>query len=76
MNPPRERENRFSRCPKCGYRPLPMDQSLPAACPACSVILAKVGRARPAARPAKVRDEPGRIAALLLQVPERVDAWR
>ena len=74
---PAQREYRFSRCPKCGHRPLPMDQSLPAACPACGVILAKVGRARPAARPTTPRDEPGRLAALLLlQVPERVDAWR
>lgn len=32
----------FSRCPKCGHRPLPHDQALPAACPACGVILAKV----------------------------------
>lgn len=66
---------RFSRCPKCGHRPLPHDQSLPAACPACGVILAKVGRpARPACAPP--RDDPGRLAALLLHVPERVDAWR
>lgn len=28
-------------CPKCGHAPLPEDQSLPAACPACGIILAK-----------------------------------
>lgn len=31
----------FTRCPKCGHAPLPEDQRLPAACPACGVILAK-----------------------------------
>lgn len=36
----------FTRCPKCGHQPLPQDQSLPAACPACGVILAKVAQAR------------------------------
>src|SRR5688572_12833699 len=36
----------FTRCPKCGHHPLPADQALPAACPACSVILAKVAQAR------------------------------
>ena len=28
-------------CPKCGHAPLPADQSLPAACPACGIVLAK-----------------------------------
>ena len=32
----------FQHCPKCGHSPLPSDQNLPAACPACGVILAKV----------------------------------
>lgn len=35
---------RFSRCPKCGQQPLPLDQTLPASCPRCGVILAKVGQ--------------------------------
>ena len=34
----------FSTCPKCGHSPLPADQSLPAACPACGVFLAKVAQ--------------------------------
>ncbi|HRH86605.1 MAG TPA: hypothetical protein PLO41_07145 [Rubrivivax sp.] len=68
------REYRFSRCPKCGHRPLPQDQSLPAACPACGVILAKVGRAPPVRRAhAAARSAP---SSLWLHVPERVDAWR
>ena len=32
----------FKRCPKCGHSPLPDDQALPASCPACGVILAKM----------------------------------
>ena len=70
---------RFSRCPKCGHRPLPEDQSLPAACPACGVILAKMAAlsARPRHRPVVDADDAGpRLADLLLQVPERVDALR
>lgn len=68
---------RYARCPKCGHRPLPDDQSLPAACPACGVILAKVAMAtaRPRRPPAAVAAGPG-LAALLLHVPERVDALR
>lgn len=31
----------FAACPKCAYTPLPADQSLPAACPGCGLILAK-----------------------------------
>ncbi|MEP7155944.1 MAG: zinc ribbon domain-containing protein [Betaproteobacteria bacterium] len=33
----------YSSCPKCGHASLPQDQSLPAACPACGLILAKFG---------------------------------
>ena len=32
----------LTRCPKCGHQPLPVDQALPASCPACGVILSKV----------------------------------
>ena len=31
----------YTCCPKCRHAPLPQDQSLPAACPACGLILAK-----------------------------------
>jgi hypothetical protein len=79
----------FSRCPKCGHRPLPPDQALPAACPACGVILAKLAQAmapeasmrRRAQRPPVSADgatsEPTaarQLARLLLQVPDRVPA--
>ncbi len=31
----------YPACPKCAHAPLPADQALPAACPACGLILAK-----------------------------------
>lgn len=34
-------QTNYTSCPKCGHAPLPADQSLPAACPACGLILAK-----------------------------------
>ncbi len=55
----------LTHCPKCGHTPLPEDQALPAACPACGVILAKVGQALP------VRTRP---ASTL--VDEEPSAWR
>lgn len=69
----------YARCPKCGHRPLPHDQSLPAACPACGVILAKLGQRlsrAPRSAPHTLRGEPGALAELLLRVPERIEAWR
>ncbi len=33
----------YTACPKCGHAPLPADQALPAACPACGLMLAKYG---------------------------------
>lgn len=41
----------YTRCPKCGHAPLPAEQSAPAACAACGVILAKVGARASALRP-------------------------
>jgi hypothetical protein len=71
----------FARCPKCGHRDLPADQSLPADCPACGVILAKVAHPRRAqsrqrqAAPEDAGASPG-LRRWLLHVPERVDAVR
>ncbi|MEI6732940.1 MAG: hypothetical protein WCK94_03165 [Comamonadaceae bacterium] len=50
----------FTSCPKCGHKHLPSDQALPASCPACGVILAKVGHPVPAkaAPPAQARIDP------------------
>jgi hypothetical protein len=71
----------YTRCPKCGHQPLPADQTLPAACPACQVILAKVGSVAhlaphvPDDELAPQEIEPG-WTALLTHVPDRVDAMR
>ena len=78
----------FSRCPKGGHQPVPADQALPAACPACGVILAKLAQARTrttaSARRVGSASVVGagasrastRLGALLLHVPERVDITR
>lgn len=70
----------FDRCPKCAHAPLPADQSLPAACPACGLILAKFGAPPPARRAREddeAFDEPSRVEqliALATHVPKKVDA--
>lgn len=79
--------SRFDRCPRCGHAPLPADQRLPAACPRCGVVLAKVAQARAdaaagrdplaarraARRRAAEEDEGDGWAARLLAVPAQVD---
>lgn len=63
---------RYAACPKCGHAPLPEDQSLPAACPACGVILAKFGQVPVrATEGAPVEEESlgERLRALLLPAP-------
>jgi hypothetical protein len=70
----------LSQCPKCGHAPLPADQSLPAACPGCGVILAKLA-ALGVRAPLRVEPVPARERrnaddegdSLFLHVPERVD---
>jgi len=70
-----------TRCPKCGHAPLPADQALPAACPACGVILAKMGqtplRRTPQDNAEGSTDETAHErehwTGLLLHVPARVD---
>lgn len=73
----------FSRCPKCGHAPLPTDQSLPAACPACGVILAKVAAAMAQSEavhravPADSTDTSSTAwKPLLTHMPARVDPLR
>src|SRR5450830_2124922 len=71
----------YTRCPKCDHHPLPAEQALPAACPHCGVILAKVGALATRAAPLPSLDhepdlseaEPG-WTALLTHLPERVDS--
>jgi hypothetical protein len=61
--------------------PLPLDQSLPAACPACGLVLAKFGTApAPRAIAADDADEPSpvrhwreQLLAAIVRVPARVD---
>ncbi|MBC7377770.1 MAG: hypothetical protein H7346_10135 [Burkholderiaceae bacterium] len=71
----------FTRCPKCGHSPLPADQSMPATCGHCGVILSKVGQTpvRPAANArAHSSGDAGEDRApwrsMLTYVPERVDS--
>jgi hypothetical protein len=74
----------FAHCPKCSHQPLPADQSLPAACPSCGVILAKVAhplahrglssRPRDCSAGAVLIDHHTGWRALLFRVPERVDS--
>jgi hypothetical protein len=76
----------FTLCPKCGHSPLPADQALPAACPSCGVILAKVAQAKrvqlddsDASRPQEITSSRGRnfdarsVRDYLLETPEPVD---
>lgn len=76
-------------CPKCGHSPLPTDQALPASCPACGVILAKVaqglkegieepeGRANRGGRRAPITEftyaHNRTIFSFLLNTPARID---
>ena len=76
----------YSCCPKCGHTPLPADQAMPAACPACGVILAKVGQ--PGRHSIPIPDitlavghnpaphAPAHWLALLTHIPPQVDALR
>jgi hypothetical protein len=75
----------FSRCPKCDHAPLPADQSAPAECPACGVILAKAGQRLVRARAGAIvgagageLGETGAASSLFWHVPDQVDTagWR
>ncbi len=76
----------FTHCPKCGHAPLPPDQSAPAACPACGVILAKVapavlarvsGVSEAARRAGQVTDTARGATSVFFHLPERVskESW-
>jgi hypothetical protein len=69
----------YASCPKCGHTPLPLDQALPAACPACGLVLAKYGTTP--VRPGRDEQETAeaesgttgeKLAAWLLHVPDEV----
>lgn len=63
-------------CPKCGHAPLPADQELPAACPACGLVLAKFSAAPMRAREGAdaLDDAPAGsfLARWLFRVPDRI----
>src|SRR5512138_3898703 len=75
-------ETYYDRCPKCDHEPLPVDQALPAACPACGIILAKFAAIErqsesPDSTVALVEEEAPlteRLRALLTRVPENVSS--
>ncbi len=69
----------YAVCPKCGHSPLPADQSLPAACPACGIVLAKFGvaplntrRDEVEADAEETHPEGGFFKRWLLHVPDAV----
>lgn len=69
----------YPHCPKCGHSPLPAEQSLPAACPTCGLVLAKFN-APPLQRPNNSdrddRNQPSGLStlwAMVTHVPEQVD---
>jgi len=72
----------FTQCPKCGHQPLPRNQALPAACPACGVILAKLVQTPRRVETHKETDPDApdtkamrpTPASLLFYVPPRVDS--
>ena len=81
----------LANCPKCGHSPLPFDQALPAACPACGVILAKLAQTMSATTGKNVKlpvhsnqhnltkdqtlDEPSTFFRYLFHTPERIDSF-
>ena len=71
----------YAACPKCHHSPLPRDQTLPAACPACGLVLAKYGTPPPvSARAGEAqREEAGGwlepLRAIAFHVPESVPKW-
>lgn len=72
----------YERCPKCEHAPLPADQALPATCPACGVVLAKVAAAAVAESNPPVDIGANhldstlkeRLRQTLLYVPDRVES--
>ena len=72
----------YASCPKCGHAPLPEDQALPAACPACGLVLAKYGTAPVGRSPSFARVEETAegesgtkrewLAGWLFHVPDKV----
>ena len=66
----------YPSCPKCGHAPLPADQSLPAACPACGLVLAKFAGAvlhgPRVADASEIEVDGGWLTDWLFRMPDRV----
>lgn len=75
-------ETYYDRCPKCDHAPLPVDQALPAACPACGIIFAKFAAIERQSDPpegdvALAEQEPPlseRLREILTHVPDKVSS--
>ncbi len=52
----------YTVCPKCAHRPLPLDQVLPATCPACGLVLAKFRAPGAGVTPLRAKPEPDEFA--------------
>lgn len=80
----------YVSCPKCRHTPLPVDQALPAACPACGLVFAKYAQiqtrvretaseiVRGTSQSAAISQDcwPEKFASLIFHVPDRVDRTR
>lgn len=65
----------FTICPKCGNSQLPTNQALPAACPACGVILAKVAQSmRDAGDEPETRVNRSRRRSQITELPDDHDS--
>ena len=73
----------YTTCPKCGRTPLPEQQTFPAACPACGLVLSKfktetqrkdweAERLHVASEGAATASVAGRTMAVLFHVPLQV----
>src|SRR5690606_10331935 len=75
-------ELHYDRCPKCAHAPMPAQQALPAACPGCGIILAKVAANEQQSQSPKSSfsdfdEQPrflARLLALVTHVPEQVSS--
>ena len=69
---------RYASCPRCRHSPLPEDQALPAACPACGLVLAKYGTLPARQVPAEVSriNWIARIATLAVLALWTLWIWR
>ncbi len=70
----------YAQCPKCSHSPMPVEQALPTACPACGLVLAKFGARITVPIATTAINEPAdpdhwhtRLTKMLVHVPSKVD---